>query len=296
MMIRGTLSRASDQAEGLRRMLGFGHAPVIALAAGGAGDGKTSCAINLAAALARFGRRVLIIDENYGPANAAGLLGLRARFDLQHALHGTRSLDEVIVGGMNGVYVLPAANGVRLLARLKAHEQERALACFERLDGLADVVLVDARAGRAAQAASAAEEVAVLLTPAPSSITAAYALIKRLRQDHGRRRFRVLVNRASDEAAARRIFDNMARAAHGYLDVALDFMGRISADGAIARAAREFSAVVEAYPDTPAAADFRRLASGMIGWTSPPATGRGLDGFMQRVIQSGRPACAGAGA
>ena len=60
-----------DQAEGLRRLLVLNQTQVITVVAGKAGVGRTSATINLAAALARSGKDVLVLDENHGPNKGA---------------------------------------------------------------------------------------------------------------------------------------------------------------------------------------------------------------------------------
>jgi len=57
---------AIDQAEGLRRLLSRDALRIITVVSATAGVGKTSAVINLAVALARAGREVLILDESRG--------------------------------------------------------------------------------------------------------------------------------------------------------------------------------------------------------------------------------------
>ena len=55
-----------DQAEGLRRLLARDTVRVVTLTSGRTGVGKTNIVINLAAALAKRGRHVLVLDEQQG--------------------------------------------------------------------------------------------------------------------------------------------------------------------------------------------------------------------------------------
>ncbi len=285
-----------DQAEGLRRLFTLPRPRTVALASDDSGAGRTTCVVNLAVALGIAGRRVLVIDENYGPCNVAGLLGLRARLDLQHAIRGDYAVEDVLVRGPEGVTVLPAANAVRSLTRLGAREQEHAIECFAWLDRRADLVLVDGVGGAATPFSWAAEETVVLVAPHAASITGAYAIIKRARHDGARRRFRVLVNRSQSGHSARVAFHNLSQVADSRLGMCLESIGTVPHDDAVARAAKDCRAVVEVFPDAPAAVSFRGLAARMLHWRATREHTVGLDSFMQKVIHSGRrkPARAGA--
>ena len=83
-----------DQAEGLRRLLDREHLRVTTVTSGSHGVGKTSVVINVAAEFAARGHRVLVIDENYGPANVSGLLGVRSRFDFNHVMRRSCTLED----------------------------------------------------------------------------------------------------------------------------------------------------------------------------------------------------------
>jgi flagellar biosynthesis protein FlhG len=115
-------------------------------------------------------------------------------------------------------------------------------------------------------------EIVVQVSTSAASITNAYALIKRLAQQHGRRPFGILVTGAS-EAEARVVYDNMATAATRYLAVTLTSMGSVPADEYLQRAARLGRAVVDAFPLAGASVAFRRLA-GRFALAPRPQLGR----------------------
>ncbi|MDN5836666.1 MAG: hypothetical protein L0H12_04860, partial [Nitrosospira sp.] len=158
-----------------------------------------------------------------------------------------------------------------------------------------DVVLVDAAPGRASRLLSlnvSSHEVAVIVSPEPASITAAYALIKYVSGEHGKRRFRVLVNKAGAGTEAQVISDNMAKVASRHLQASLDFMGFVPMDDKLSRSIRLGRPVIESFPAAASAAAFRRVAEAL---TCRPgheneraegaAMGKGLKGFMQSLMQ-----------
>jgi flagellar biosynthesis protein FlhG len=203
---------ASDQADGLRRLMANSPGRLLAFVAGSPAAGVSSVTRNLAAALARHGQDVHLLDESgEGPSRP---VRRRGRLVLLDAVLGTE--------------------------------------------------------GTLSPLAARADEVVVVLRPQAEAITAAYACIKRLHHAHGLRRVRVLVNHAADAAEAQRILANLAGAAGRYLGLALEPAGCVSADPQVAEARALKLSVVEAFPGSPAAADFYRLASALLRWPVLP--------------------------
>src|SRR5258706_14022166 len=210
-----------DQAEGLRRLLEREHLRVTTVTAGRHGVGQTSVVINVAAALAARGHRVLVIDENYGPANVSGLLGVRPRFDLKHVMRRACTLDDALIDGPAGVSILPAASVARALSSLRPQEQEQLIDSFGRLDGRYDLALIDTSCGNAGAPglfSGAVQDTIIVSSAATDAITASYALLKRMRDCQSGRRFYMLLNRVASEAKARVVDANFKNAAHGYHD------------------------------------------------------------------------------
>ena len=285
-----------DQAEGLRRMLSFSRARTVAVVAGTRGAGATSCVVNLATALARQGSRVLIIDENFD-ANVAQAFGVRTRWDLKHVISGACSVEDALVQGPGGVKLLAAAAAARALPKLDSEAQERAVECFAQLDEAADIVLLDARndVHEPSPFAAAAQEVILVVSPGSSSITGGYAAVKSMSRTHGRKRFRLLVNRAHDAGLTRLVEANMQHVARKHLDVALEIMDAIPQDPAVIISSRRFSAAVEAAPTAAASRRFCDHAATMLRWSAPQDDVSRLDTFMQRAIYGSRfQAAAGA--
>jgi flagellar biosynthesis protein FlhG len=114
--------------------------------------------------------------------------------------------------------------------------------------------------------AAQADHVLVVLQANAASIKASYACIKGLHGAHGRQRLRVLVDGAADAAEAQRILANLADAGRRYLSLSLEPAGWVRADPHLARSQRLNATVVEAFRNSPAAMDFRQVASGLLQW------------------------------
>jgi len=126
------------------------------------------------------------------------------------------------------------------------------------------------------------------VTNDPASLTDAYALIKVLNRDHGIRRIQVLANMTTSATEVREIYENLRRVAEKFLDVTLSFMGSVPEDEWLRRAVRHQRAVVEAYPNSPAAKAFHVLAAKADRWSLPLGARGNLEFFVERLVH--RPA------
>ena len=242
---------------------------VIAVSSGKGGVGKTNVAANVAVALARSGKRVLVLDADIGLGNLDVLLGLVPRYTIEDVLSGVRTLEEIAVEGPAGIYVLPASSGVPHLTALTDSQQIIIQEQLEQLAAGMDVLLIDTGAGISSNVtffAASAHETVVVATPEPTSLTDAYALIKVLARQYRERHFKVLVNQAKSRREAAEVFRKLDRAIDQFLHVAVEYVGYIPHDDYVPMAVIRQKAVVEAFPDSPASQAFVKLADQMMQW------------------------------
>jgi flagellar biosynthesis protein FlhG len=261
---------------------------VIAVTGGKGGSGKTAVAVNLATAFARAGLSTMLLDGDLGLANVDVLLGLTPRCTLEHVLSGERRLDEVILETGAGVRVVPAASGVARMAALGAVEQAAIVRAFSTLPGSLDVLIVDTAPGigeSVLQFCQAAQQVLVVLRDEPTSLTDSYALIKVLSRSHGVRHFRVLANMTRRAGQGDSVFQRLQRVTDRYLEVVLEFAGEIPEDGALQKAIQAQRPVLEAFPLSPAAKAFNRLASVAGRWPLPEGASGRLEFFLERMLR-----------
>ena len=275
------------QAAGIRSAVKPGPVQVIAVTGGKGGVGKSCVAVNLATALARDGKRVLVLDGDLGLANVDVLLGVTPRYTLEHVLDGRCTLEEAILETRQGFRIIPAASGVARLAELSTREHLGLVQAFSNLTTGLDVLIVDTAAGIAdgvRQFCQAAQQVLVVLRDEPASLTDAYALVKVLRRDHGMMRFRILANMTQNPGDGESLFRKLERVTSRFLDVVLEYAGEIPDDPLVRQAVREQRTVMEAFPSGPAARAFARLAR--VAQTWPTASGpRGnLEFFVERLV------------
>ena len=245
---------------------------VIAVSSGKGGVGKSNVVANLAVELTRVGKRVLILDADLGLGNLDVLLGLVPRHTIEDVLVGTHTLDEIVLNGPAGIHVLPASSGVARLTALTEAQQVMIQEQLARLTTKMDVLLIDTGAGISPNVtffASAADETMIVVSPEPTSLTDAYALIKVLARQYRERRFKVLVNQAKSPREAAEVFGKLDVAVDHFLHVAVELVGAIPYDDYVHLAVMQQKALCELFPDAPAAQAFRRLAHHVTQWPRP---------------------------
>lgn len=267
-------------------------APVFAITSGKGGVGKTNATANLAAALTRMGRRVMVIDADLGLANLDLFLGVKPAHTLADFFSGAVPLKDILVSTPDGILLLPGASGVQEITALR-HDQKAAL--LTELDAITDtmdLVLVDTGSGisdAVTYFTSAAQEIIILVTPEPSSMTDAYAVVKVLASAHGQKRFRILPNSVSGEEEARRLFDTLSRTALRFLNASLDLLGWIPRDSQLARSVARAQMVVTSAPESPSARAFGALAEQLIQMAAAEARVKGnLQFFFRRMLERRR--------
>ncbi len=153
----------------------------IAVASGKGGVGKTSLSVNLALCLAKMGLKVTLFDADLGLANAEVLLGLFPSFSLYEVLYGDKTIEEITVQGPLGINVVSGGSGCLEMANLDHARRQRLLKMFNQFSGPDDIIIIDNGAGinkNVLGFVAAAGEVIIVVTPDPTSLTDAYALIK----------------------------------------------------------------------------------------------------------------------
>jgi flagellar biosynthesis protein FlhG len=226
---------------------------VIAITSGKGGVGKTNIATNLAYHLSQMNRKTLVLDADMGLANIDVVLGIAPKYNLYHVLRGEKALCDVIVDGPGGMKILPATSGIQEMADLSRGEK---LALLDELDGLGtelDFMLIDTAAGIAGNVIYfnvAAREIIVVVSPEPTSITDAYALIKILYSNYGEKRFMLLVNMVRNSNEAREVFLKVSNATSHFLNLSIESLGYVLEDVKVTEAVRRQKALAELYPDS----------------------------------------------
>lgn len=264
-----------DQASGLRARMDdlrrrrgkASNPPVVAVASGKGGVGKTLLAANLALALRELGRRVLLVDLDPGLADADILLGVHPPVTLEECIASGRPVREAVMAGPQGVLLLPGASGLDSLAEPEGFARAGLWRALEELAPEADVILFDTGAGispAVLDPLGRARQVVLLTSPEPAAITDAYALLKLLLVRSRESRVGLVVNRAASQDEAFQAATRLTKVADRFLGRRPDFLGWLPESPEVAASARSCVPFFLAAPSSAASGRLRALASGLL--------------------------------
>ncbi len=260
---------------------------VITITSGKGGVGKTNIVANLGITMSQLGKRVMILDADMGLGNLDILLGLAPRYNFSHFLNGSRSLEEVVVCGPENIQILPAASGIDELTSINDEQRARILSDLDGLLESVDILLIDTAAGISSNVtyfAAAAHEIVVVVSPEPTSITDAYALIKVLSVKYDAHKFKLLVNMAANTKESQEVFRQLSIVTDRFLDVNIEYIGYVKYDRNVVSGVKRQKAVRQLYPETDASRCLLSLARKLSNASLPSASsGGGNASFWENI-------------
>jgi flagellar biosynthesis protein FlhG len=238
------------------------RARITAVTSGKGGVGKTFITANLAAALARQGQRVLVRDADLGLATLDVMLNLAPKSTLHDVITGSSALEEAIVPAPGGFSALLAGSGMVEYSRMTPEVRDRLVQIIEQVAPRYDRVLLDTGAGISdvvLYTVSLADDVLVVVTPEPTSMTDAYATIKVLAGTQSRHSIQLVVNQARVLGEGRAVCTQLQQVVDRYVNpglpapVRLDLLGQVPLDIAVRDAVLRRQLLLESMPGAPAA-------------------------------------------
>lgn len=251
-----------DQAQNLRNIIKkqnqqSGIARVITVTSGKGGVGKTSISVNLAILLSKMGKRVILLDADFGLANIEIMLGIRPEYSLADLFIKGKSIVEIITQGPEGIGFISGGNGIQELTNLTKDQILYLNQKLFELDKLADFIIIDTGAGISDSVldfVSASSEVFLVATPEPTSITDAYALLKTLNR---RTEFvadettiKVISNRVNSFNEGKELYNKLSVVVGKFLSIQLEFLGSIPKDPNVSKAVIQQNPCSLLYPNS----------------------------------------------
>ncbi len=262
-----------DQAEQLRNIIKKQNQPrlvarVITVTSGKGGVGKSSISVNLAIQLRRRGKRVVILDADFGLANVEVMLGIRPQYNLADLMFRGKSVREIITQGPEDIGFISGGSGIQELSNLTREQIVFLTQKLYELDEITDVIIIDTGAGisdAVLEFVAASTEVLLVATPEPTSITDAYALLKTLNKKSEfvpeNTVIKMIANRVGTFEEGKELFSKLSVVVSKFLNIKVEYLGAIPQDGTVSRAVMQQKPVSIAFPNSHAANAMSDLAT-----------------------------------
>jgi flagellar biosynthesis protein FlhG len=239
---------------------------IVSLTSGKGGVGKTFITTNLAATLARQGKKVLVVDCDLGLANIDIMLGINPTLTLKDVVFGNLHLRDVIISTKGGFDLIPASSGVREMAQLlfeKIQIIKDMLLEFEEYD----VILLDTGAGIAEvvlQFNLLAGRNIVVINRELTSLTDAYAMVKVMYQVFGMQSFSIVTNNITSEQEGLGIFKNIDTISRRFLGFPLNYLGYVLQDNTVGQSLLRQEIAVMNSPRSRIAVNFSQMGRAVL--------------------------------
>ena len=249
------------------------RARITAVTSGKGGVGKTFVSCNLAAALARQGRRVLVLDADLGLANLDVMLNLAPKITLHDVFTGKSSLEDAILPAPGGFDALLAGSGMVEYSRMTPEVRDQLLKVIDTVAPRYDHVILDTGAGISdvvLYAVSLADDVLLVVTPEPTSMTDGYATIKVLATTQSRTRVQLVVNQTRRHGEGRAVCLQLQQVVDRFVNagrevpVRLELLGQVPLDIAVRDSVLRRHLLLESLPGSPAALAVVTVAAKML--------------------------------
>lgn len=243
---------------------------IIAVTSGKGGVGKSNISLNLGLAISKnLGKKVLILDADFGTANVDILMGVFPKYNISNVIYEQIPIEEVIVDGPFNLKVLPGVSGVAQLTSLTENQKQF---FFEQLELYQDkhhpdIIIIDTGAGVGNTVMNfllASDEVIVVLSSEPTSLSDSYAVIKTLHQYNTEMKVSVIANMVNSESEALKVFSLLQNVCSKFLNKDIYYIGYVSNSKTLCSAVREQRPVFVNYPNSVTSYEIARLAKKII--------------------------------
>ncbi len=262
-----------DQAEKLRNLVrektedkNF-NAHVIAIGSGKGGCGKTNIILNLALILSKNGKKVLLYDADLNLANVDILLGISPKYRFLDFIRGDAGLDDVLVDVRENLKLLPANSGTLNFPKISGDRLIQVINEILQMEKNFDFILIDTPAGigdEVIKILGYSDDFILVVTPEPTSIMDAYAVVKLVYYQTGKSNVKLIVNNVNASVDPVEIANRLSLASEKFLGVKINYIGSIPYDPFVSKSVMLQKPFVEAFPRSSASIALNRIASNLL--------------------------------
>jgi flagellar biosynthesis protein FlhG len=258
---------------------------VIAVTSGKGGVGKSNFSLNFALSLIKQNKKVLIFDVDFGLANIDVLLGFTPKETIVSMLEKDLSVWDVMEEGPNGLLFISGGSGFTQLFTMDDVLIKAFLNKLGELNGHVDYIILDTGAGLSKENIRfilAADDVLLVTTPEPTSITDAYSVIKMIHSKDETVDFKLVINRCLDESEGKATADNLQMVSEKFLNKRHELLGTVLDDENVPKAVKRQSPLLLEYPLTNASESINRITHHYLNL--PFKYKVGIKGFLMKMF------------
>jgi len=259
---------------------------IITVTSGKGGVGKTNVATNMAISYAQMGKKVIVIDADLGLANVNVMMNLIPQYNLYHVIRKQKKMSEIILDTEYGIKLVAGASGFSKIANMTEEERNSFISELYTLSD-ADIIIIDTSAGVSKNVlgfVAAADEVIIVTTPEPTSITDAYGIIKIIATevDNLNINLKMIVNRVGSAMEGKRVADRMTQIAAQFLNLKVEYLGFIYDDPLVQQSVLRQKPFVVADPRGKASVCLKHIVARIEKTEFPEAEGFGR--FVRKLL------------
>jgi len=278
-----------DQASELRKRLyqtptEKHQTKIITITSGKGGVGKSNFTLNFALALLELGQKVAVLDADIGLANIDVLMGITPKYTLQDMLSENLEIWDIIENGPNGLQFLAGGSNLQYVFE-KTTNFEYLFEQFLLLNGYIETLLVDTGAGISKESLRfmlSSDEVYIVTTPEPTSITDAYAMIKMIYSKNKHVKISLIINRATSEKEGLNTANRIKLVSKQFLNLEIDLLGIIFDDEHVSKAVKKQQPFYLIYPNSKASKNIQTLVSSYTK-TTVKSNASGVKSFLEKM-------------
>jgi flagellar biosynthesis protein FlhG len=262
---------------------------ILTVTSGKGGVGKTNLSLNLALCLTKMGHRTCLFDADLGLANINILLGLYPEYNLKDLLFDGHDLKEIIIRIKDGLDILPGASGVEEMANLGPDQVDTLIQSFAAMDQY-EFLIFDTSAGISRNVISfclASTEVILVITPEPTSMIDAFALLKVLYLNGFTGEAKMVLNQYRTSESGKQAFVRFSSAVAEHLGKKLVALGMIPEDGKVIESVRIQQPLQSAFPGSAAAKCIGKISERLVA-KQEASSDLDVVSFWRRFFQSVR--------
>lgn len=285
-----------DQASQLRvikaNQLNKPLARVLTVTSGKGGVGKSNTSINLAIQFRKMGKRVVILDADFGLANIEIMFGCMPKHNLCDLIYQGKNIQDIITKGPMDVGFISGGSGISGMSNLNVEQLNYIINNLAELDAFADVIIIDTGAGisdAVLEFLVASEEILLVTTPEPTSITDSYSLLKALHRhpkyNSEATSVKMIANRVEREEDGKTLYNKLDLVVKKYLKMPFEYLGGVPQDDKLVKAVMQQTPVSMMFPNSKASCAYENIVSRLMNKEeASKAPKRGMAAFFSHII------------